>query len=97
MRIKEYRRRPGKQDRTIHEIYYYTDAGREIAFYMDDGKGGPYSKVLYFSSALLAVPGYGPKSKDMTYAQRARPEYQADFREVESLHPGIPQSEYTDV
>ena len=97
MKMKESRRELRKQGRTVHEIYYYADFGREIAFYLDDGKGGPYSKVLYFNSALMAVPCYDPRSKGMTCVQRAKPEWQAVFRDVESRHPGIPQSEFTDV
>ena len=97
MKIKESRRELRKQCRTVHEIYYYTDSGREIAFYHDDGKGGSYSQTLYFNSALMAVPCYDPRSRDMTYFQRAKPEYRADFREVESRHPGIPQSEFTNI
>ena len=97
MRIKESRRELRKQGRTVHEIYYYADSGREIAFYHDDGKGEPYSKVLYFNSALMAVPCYDPRSKGMTFVQRAKPEYRADFREIESRHPGIPRSEFTNV
>ena len=96
MKIKESRRELRKQGRTVHEIYYYADSGREIAFYLDDGKGGPYSKVLYFNSALMAVPCYDPRSKDMTCVQRAKPEHQADFREIESRHLGITQSEFID-
>ena len=94
MQIKESRKE--LKDRTVHDIHYYTDSGREIACYIDDGRGGPYSKVLYFNSALMAVPCYDPRSKDMTCIQRARLEYQADFQEVEDRHPGIPQSEFTD-
>ena len=97
MKASEYRRELRKQGRAIHEIYYYTDSGKEIAFYLDDGKGGPYSRILCFNSALMAVPCYDPGSKDMTFVQRAKPEYQADFQEVESLHPGVPQSEFANV
>ena len=97
MRIEETRRELKKQNRTVHEIRYCTDSEREIAFFLDDGKGGPYSKALYFSSALMAIPCYDPRSKEMTCVQRAKPEWQAVFRDVESRHPGIPQSEFTDV
>ena len=97
MKTREFRREIEKQNRAVHEIYYYADDGREIAFYLDDGKGGPYSKVLCFNSAMMAVPCYDPRSKGMTFVQRAKPEYRDVFREVESLHPGIPQSEYADV
>lgn len=95
MKIKESRRE--LENRTVHEICYYTDSGREIAFFHDDGKGGPYSKILYFNSAMMAIPCYAPRSKHMAFVQRAKPEYRADFREVESLHPGIPQSEFTNI
>lgn len=97
MKITESSRELKRQNRTVRTIYYYTDSGREIAFFQDDGKGEPYSKVLYFNSALMAVPCYDPKSKDMTFAQRAKPEYQDDFREIEAKHPGIPHSEFCDV
>ena len=33
----------------------------------------------------------------MTYIERAKPEYMDDFRKVEALHPGIPQSEFTNI
>ena len=97
MKIKESRREHRKQGRTVHGIYYYTDSGREIAFFLDDGKGEPYSKVLYFNSALMAVPCYDLRSGGMTCVQRAKPEYRADFREIENRHPGIPRSEFTNV
>ena len=97
MKIKESRRELRKQGRTVHEIYYYADSGREIAFCLDDGKGGPYSKVLYFNAGMMAVPCYDLRSGGMTCVQRAKPEYRADFREIESRHPGIPQSEFTDI
>lgn len=95
MKITESRRELKRQNRTVHNIHYFTDAGREIAFYQDDGKSEPYSKVLYFNSALMAVPCYSPKSAGMTVVQRAKPEYRADFEEIEKKHPGIPQSEFT--
>jgi len=97
MKIKESSRELKRQNRTVHAIHYYADSGREIAFFQDDGKGEPYSKVLYFNSALMAVPCYDPKSEGMTFVQRAKPEYQDDFREVEAKHPGIPQSEFSDI
>ena len=94
MKTKESRREIKRENRTAHEIHYYTDAGREIAFFSDDGKGGPFSKVLYFNSDLMAVPCYSPKSKGLTYVQRAKLEYRADFEEIEKKHPGITQSEF---
>ena len=55
------------------------------------------AKVLYFNAGMMAVPCYDPRSKGMTFVQRAKPEHQADFREIESRHPGIPQSEFTGI
>ena len=97
MRTKEYHRKIERQNRTIHEIYYYADSGRMIAFFLDSGMSGPRSKILCFNSDLLAVPRRDPRSKNMTFVQRAKPEYRADFREIESRHPGIPRSEFTNV
>ena len=74
---------------------YYTDNGRELAFYTDDGRGEAYSKVLYFNADLMAVQSQ--KCNGMTYIERAKPEYMDDFRKVEALHPGIPQSEFTNI
>lgn len=97
MTKKEHSREIKRQNRTVTNIHYYTDDGRELAFYTDDGRGEPYSKVLYFNSSLMAVQCYDPSSKNMTYIERAKPEYRADFTEVAAQHPGIPQSEYTNV
>ena len=83
-----------RQNRTVTDIHYYADDGREIAFYTDDGKGEAYSKVLYFNGAMMAVQCYELKGKSMTYVERAKPQYMEDFAEVAALHPGIPQSEY---
>ena len=92
MKVKESRREIKRQNRTVTSIYYYTDNGRELAFYTDDGRGEAYSKVLYFNADLMAVQSHG-----MTYIERAKPEYMDDFRKVEALHPGIPQSEFTNI
>jgi len=94
MKITESRRELKRKNRIVHSIHYFTDAGREIAFYQDDGKGEPYSKVLYFNSTLMDDPCYSPKSAGMTAVQRAKPEYRVDFMEIEKKHPGIPQSEF---
>ena len=84
-----------RQNRTVTDIHYYADDGREIAFYTDDGRGEAYSKVLYFNADLMAVQSQ--KCNGMTYIERAKPEYMDDFRKVEALHPGIPQSEFTNI
>ncbi len=91
MRIEETSHEIKKENRTVHTIYYYTDAGREIAFFKDDGKNQKFSKVLYFNSSLLKN-GY-----DNNYLGRAKPEYKNDIEAVVALHPGIPQSEYMNV
>ena len=64
---------------------------RNLRFFQDDGRMGSYSKILYFNSAMMAIPCYTQEGQGMTFIQRAKPQ----FREIEGRHLGIPQSEFT--
>lgn len=97
MRKKESSREIKRQNRTATTISYFADNGRQLASVMDDGKGEPYSRVLYFNAALMQVPCYDPKSEGMSFVERAKPEYRADLQAIADENPGIPQSEYTDI
>ncbi len=95
--IKKEFRREIKQRNSNYiatTVNYFTDNGQQLASMKDNGKGEPYSRVLYFNATLLQVPCYNPKSKNMSFIERAKPEYQADFQAIVDENPDILQSEY---
>ena len=72
-----------KDGRVITTIHYYSDAGRELAFF------GGSSKILYINSDVLKRIDNRPD-----YVSHAKDEYKADLEAIAALYPDAPRSEY---
>lgn len=72
-----------KEGRIVATIRYYSDAGREIAFF--DGA----DDALYFNSDTLKHIDNRPD-----FISHAKDEYKADLETIALLHPNAPRGEY---
>lgn len=83
MRTKEVSHK-AKDGRVVTTIYYYSDNGREIAFF-----GG---NTLYFNSEALKHLDNRPD-----FVSHAKDEYKADLEAIAALHPDAQRCEYLNV
>lgn len=77
-----------RQNASDITIDHRNSKGEKIAFFQENCKA--HTKTLFFNAAMME----SPKTNGMTCIQRAKPEYRADFAEIEKMYPGVPQREF---